>query len=101
MTILMEPGVYVECRSCEEMVLLNDIDNRCICSICRWMDKLTDDQKAILKKYNITREDLEDMKKDFMYPEEPDKKEIIVNKLLDRKRWNKAYRKWMKRKQDI
>jgi hypothetical protein len=69
MTVLIKPGVYVECRRCEEMVLLNDVDNRCVCSTCGYMDK--------------------------------HKKDIVLGKLKDRKRWNKAYRDWMKRKQNI
>jgi len=59
--MLRSPGIYIECARCKEMVLLNDVNNKCICSRC-------------------------------------EKKEIILDELKDRRKWNKAYKEWMKKK---
>ena len=62
-----------------------------------YISKLTDEQKDILAKYDITEEDLWDMKQALLdgTSERDYQKEMVVQELISRKEWGKAYEKWM------
>ena len=64
-----------------------------------YISKLTDEQKAILVKYDVTEEDLWDMKQSLLdgTSDRDYQKEMVIQELINRKTWTRAYEKWMDR----